>query len=180
MHGVKRSDLSAAALDGAASAVDESQEIQHYRGLVANVFACRDESPIDISRSMSCTSDLLLINPDHLCAWNVRKAALLELRSVRDYDAWQQELEYSLSTIKVNPKSYGSWYHRQWLLSNWSPDCEAPVDVKHELKLCAKLLDLDARNCINYACWLVIIVALLTGLLVPRCSSLLELPMVAV
>ena len=45
-----------------------------------------------------------------------------------------------------NPKSYPSWYQRQWIVLHYS----SQVDLHQELALCHQLLELDERN---FHCW---------------------------
>lgn len=54
----------------------------------------------------------------------------------------QQELEFFMQLIRINPKSYSMWNHRRWCLSVMSKP-----DWQQEFKLVGKMLDLDARNC---------------------------------
>jgi hypothetical protein len=46
------------------------------------------------------------------------------------------------AALRANPKSYGAWYHRKWLLNQKL----TPVDSKREFGLLDKLLKVDARN----------------------------------
>jgi len=57
-----------------------------------------------------------------------------------------KELEFGEFCLKANPKSYGAWHHRCWLmeLTNFSR-------VKDELALCSKYLELDDRNCESFS-----------------------------
>jgi len=52
------------------------------------------------------------------------------------------ELQFLEQCLRVNPKSYGVWQHRAWVLeavpqSRWA----------QELELCNKFLNYDERNC---------------------------------
>lgn len=60
----------------------------------------------------------------------------------------KDELEFGVRAIKSNPKSYGAWYQRRWLLSSIKT-IEPAFDVTPELLLCNRLLEMDARNCKN-------------------------------
>lgn len=44
--------------------------------------------------------------------------------------------------LRRNPKSYGAWYHRKWVLNRGL----APVDFEREFQLLDQLLKADARN----------------------------------
>lgn len=90
---------------------------------------------------------LLEINPEAYTAWNYRKLAfqhnvkeLSELEAIKS--AVDDELRMVEVALRQNPKSYGAWYHRKWLLNQKL----APVDFKRELGLLDKLLKVDARN----------------------------------
>ena len=53
-----------------------------------------------------------------------------------------KELSLTEQCIRVNPKSYNSWFHRSWLL-----DQGVKIDYQMEFLLCDKCLELDERNC---------------------------------
>lgn len=44
--------------------------------------------------------------------------------------------------LRANPKSYGAWYHRKWVLSQGL----AEVDFDREFRLLDQLLKADSRN----------------------------------
>jgi len=48
------------------------------------------------------------------------------------------------AALRKNPKSYGTWHHRRWVV------CQGHCSLERELALCAQLLDLDERN---FHCW---------------------------
>lgn len=51
-------------------------------------------------------------------------------------------MDFTEFCLTNNPKSYGAWHHRRWLV------IETEFSrVKQELKLCAKYLEFDDRNC---------------------------------
>lgn len=153
MHGVKKSELTGAASEEVIRELEEEEapQIAHYQSLVRRVLALGDLSVkdlgADVATVMAVTSEALLLNPDLLTAWSIRRRTLRILFASGDWPAALQEMEFSVATIKVNPKSYGAWYHRRWLIGEAIREAPEGVPVQHELALCAKLLDLDARNC---------------------------------
>lgn len=111
-------------------------------------FAKRKEGIKD-EEALELTQQLLSSNPDFATLWNQRREILMHLETVKDEDEMQKiyesELHFLESCLKVNPKSYGSWFHRGWVSArlprlNWA----------RELSLCDRCLSLDDRN---FHCW---------------------------
>lgn len=66
-----------------------------------------------------------------------------DCRSKMDYRALlQKELVFLGDCLRVNPKAYGVWLHREWVMLH-IPD----PDWKQELGLCDLFLKYDERNC---------------------------------
>ena len=55
---------------------------------------------------------------------------------------FQTELFFLEACLKHNPKGYGSWHHRCFVL-----DTMPEPDWGRELKLCDQFLQYDERNC---------------------------------
>lgn len=121
---------------------EEIARVSEYLSMVSEFEKCRFEPFAAPSWILSSTAALLRCNPEYLSAWNLRKETLLKTEiNLKD------ELEFSVMTIKTNPKSYAAWYHRRWLMEKLvKPEMDAMI-APLEVELCNKLLDLDARNC---------------------------------
>lgn len=148
------------------------------------------EQLIDVGtrqKLLAVTYQLLTVNPDPLWLWNRRRQMLLLLllNSEADPDSstisssstpgadtalplscfLSTELELTLSALQSNPKSYGAWLHRKWVLqqyllryssNNDSPDNNNDKEslsspgpdtvLQQELELVASLLTRDERN----------------------------------
>ena len=59
----------------------------------------------------------------------------------------QNELSLTKKTIKINPKSYSPWFHRQWFIGIV---CGEDKILNQELDLCNMFLEIDCRN---FHCW---------------------------
>lgn len=133
---------------------DESQEEEAKKATYSELLAQILRQNLDAEDALRVSKELLLINPDHYHAWNRRKEALLKTDpSLASLIV--NELEFSVEALKLNPKSYPSWYHRRWLLGTVQPEIARAI-APNELRLCSKLLQLDARNfhCWNYRAFL--------------------------
>eukprot|EP00049_Salpingoeca_infusionum_P025082 m.17972 g.17972 ORF g.17972 m.17972 type:complete len:557 (+) comp7626_c0_seq2:158-1828(+) len=99
--------------------------------------------------TLEATGKLLEQLPDFATLFSFRREILLALISQND-DAKQRylnsELEFIVVCLKRNPKSYGAWFQRQWVMTQFGVD--APWEA--ELDLCNKYLELDERN---FHCW---------------------------
>jgi len=126
----------------------------------------------DFGNPIACklSEELLSANGDISTLWNLRKdiveyrleqsanSAESDSDSIRDQLAkmFVNELQLTEQALKKNPKSYGSWHHRQWCLKKAnSPALDlstrsALLSWSNELQLCNVFLNLDERN---FHCW---------------------------
>ncbi|KAF6132428.1 Rab geranylgeranyltransferase subunit alpha [Phyllostomus discolor] len=146
MHGrlkVKTSEEQAEA-----KRLEREQKLKLYKSATQTVFQKRQAGELDES-VLELTSQILGANPDFATLWNCRREVLQRLESQKSPEELaalvKAELGFLESCLRVNPKSYGTWHHRCWLLSrlpepNWA----------RELELCARFLEVDERN---FHCW---------------------------
>nr|4EHM_A Chain A, Geranylgeranyl transferase type-2 subunit alpha [Rattus norvegicus]4GTS_A Chain A, Geranylgeranyl transferase type-2 subunit alpha [Rattus norvegicus]4GTT_A Chain A, Geranylgeranyl transferase type-2 subunit alpha [Rattus norvegicus]4GTV_A Chain A, Geranylgeranyl transferase type-2 subunit alpha [Rattus norvegicus] len=146
MHGrlkVKTSEEQAEA-----KRLEREQKLKLYQSATQAVFQKRQAGELDES-VLELTSQILGANPDFATLWNCRREVLQHLETEKSPEESaalvKAELGFLESCLRVNPKSYGTWHHRCWLLSrlpepNWA----------RELELCARFLEADERN---FHCW---------------------------
>ena len=116
----------------------------------------------------------LVVNPDPLYLWNHRRECLSsllsqstnkqeeqeeepsddgkgkekELSSSSSSDSiLQTELALTQASLGRNPKAYGAWFHRKWILQQIQP---SNLILEGELALTEQFLKLDERN---FHCW---------------------------
>lgn len=98
------------------------------------------------SEMLKLTEAILSRNPDILTLWNIRRECLLKIKEEKSEDETQeifnQELSFTEICLQANPKSYGAWHQRCWILKN-SPE----PDWNREVAICTKYLKMDERNC---------------------------------
>jgi geranylgeranyl transferase type-2 subunit alpha len=154
----------------------QQQQQQQQQEVSDDTTNTSTQSPITNSTTTTTTLALLekalLVNPDPLNLWNHRREVMLqaikedrkEIDKIGDAD--QQSKNKFLETERVltqaalqrNPKAYGAWFHRKWVvqtfLSTTSTTTTVPNSVtgilQEELDLTSLFLNLDERN---FHCW---------------------------
>lgn len=120
------------------------KKVKLYRAGMEKVFMKRKNDELD-EELLEVIGQLLTANPDIYTLWNIRREILLHFKELRCKNQMQQfmetELQLTERTLHVNPKSYGAWHHRAWVLDNMPEP-----NWSRELALCNKYLDMDERN----------------------------------
>ena len=162
MHGRVKS---AQAVVTAAELAAQQKKAATYSEL-SKVLLLRRKNDVKCSETLELTAKMLRSNPDFYTLWNYRKdiivqqcldgdiplAAAMAHKGDRSFAVplaageamLQVELGLTADAIRKNPKCYGAWYHRQWMITYFE------FHLKAELGLCAALLMTDQRN---FHCW---------------------------
>lgn len=129
---------------------EQQKKLLAYRMGMKKILSSRESDTYD-PESFSISSQLLCVNPDIYTLWNYRKEVILRERKNSEKDEIQghdnlakfleTEIALTEQCLLANPKSYGSWHHRYWVLvihpkPNW----------EKEFNLCTKYLTYDDRN----------------------------------
>lgn len=122
---------------------EQDLKAKAYRNGWDKIVAMRAANLLDQSL-MDITSKILSVNPDHSTLWNIRRECILKMTAIElpDSSLFQKDLEFTELCLQVQPKCYGAWHHRVWILEN-SPN----PDWEREVKLCTLYLKKDERNC---------------------------------
>ncbi|XP_071717617.1 geranylgeranyl transferase type-2 subunit alpha 1-like [Rutidosis leptorrhynchoides] len=99
--------------------------------------------------ALDSNAELVKKNPDFMTAWNYRKLAFqynLDTVNADLNHIIDEELKVVEEVLNINPKSYGAWYHRKWVLSKGN------TSTKHELELLNLLLS-QKEGARNFHAW---------------------------
>lgn len=133
---------------------------------LSRVLLSRRKSGDKSAETFELLAKMLRSNPDFYTLWNYRKdilvaqclekdiplAEALAHRGDRSFAVplalgeplLEAELSLTADAIRKNPKCYGAWFHRQWMVTHFD------FVLETELDLCAALLTADQRN---FHCW---------------------------
>uniref|UniRef100_A0A6B2E737 Geranylgeranyl transferase type-2 subunit alpha n=1 Tax=Phlebotomus kandelakii TaxID=1109342 RepID=A0A6B2E737_9DIPT len=134
--------------EAARKKLEQQEKLTAYKAAMARIQEKRLANELD-REMLELTRKLLSSNPDIYTLWNIRKECFQTLRaSLTDdeiKDLHKGDLLFTEQCLQVNPKSYGAWHHRGWILET-RPD----PDWKREVDLCTRYLKMDERN---FLCW---------------------------
>eukprot|EP00980_Cylindrotheca_fusiformis_P021210 scaffold8150_cov118-Cylindrotheca_fusiformis.AAC.19 len=150
MHGRKRAEYKERLRDPKTAAA-LAEKAEKWYALMTELSRRRDSESNETERSttIALIEKALLVNPDPLQLWNYRRELLLlETEAKGDSEKiLQNELALTKAALQRNPKAYGAWFHRKWILALLKPNKEI---LGSELKLTAQLFTMDERN---FHCW---------------------------
>ncbi|CAE1319070.1 RABGGTA [Acanthosepion pharaonis] len=146
MHG--RVKVRTVAEQAEAKKKEKEKKLQAYNAALEKIFEKRNNQILD-EEGLKLSLEVLLANPDFYTLWNFRKDIFFSLKESRPTEElqklYEEELHFIESCLRVNPKSYGTWDHRTFVMNNIPQ-----ADWKRELFLCNKFLEYDERN---FHCW---------------------------
>lgn len=122
---------------------EQDLKAKAYRNGMNTIFTLRKNMNFD-QNLLDITSKILSVNPDLSTLWNIRKECILKMTTGDEPDLaiFERDLGFTELCLQVQPKSYGAWHHRVWILEN-SPN----PDWNREVNLCTIYLKKDERNC---------------------------------
>lgn len=130
-----------------AKRLEREKKLRQYVTVTKAVFEKRKLGQLD-KEGLELSSQILGANPDFATLWNFRREIFLHLQEETPDEMqalYKAELSFLESCLCVNPKSYGTWHHRCWVMEH-IPE----PDWVRELELCGKFLESDERN---FHCW---------------------------
>ncbi|XP_052816864.1 geranylgeranyl transferase type-2 subunit alpha-like [Mya arenaria] len=146
MHG--RIKVKTTAEQQEAKKLEREKKLKLYTAATNRIFEKRKNGEYD-EEGLKLTGDILAMNSDFSTLWNYRKEIFLHMKDNRSAEEvcelFKTELQFLESCLRGNPKSYGVWNHRCFVM-----DTMAEPDWKKELQLCNLFLEYDERN---FHCW---------------------------
>lgn len=146
MHG--RVKVKTTAEQQEAKRKEREKKLKLYTGATQMIFSKRKNKEYD-GEALKITGEILSMNPDFSTLWNYRKEIFLHFKDNKPEDELHElfkgELQFLEACLRLNPKSYGVWNHRCFVMETM-----AKPDWKQELQLCNLFLDYDERN---FHCW---------------------------
>uniref|UniRef100_A0A8C8S1J4 Geranylgeranyl transferase type-2 subunit alpha n=1 Tax=Pelusios castaneus TaxID=367368 RepID=A0A8C8S1J4_9SAUR len=131
-----------------AKRLEREKKLRQYIAVTTAIFEKRKAGQLD-KEALELTNQILGANPDFATLWNFRREIFLHLEKEGSPEEMQAlcqgELSFLETCLRVNPKSYGTWHHRCWVMGH-----VPHPDWARELELCAKFLESDDRN---FHCW---------------------------
>ncbi|CAM4644895.1 unnamed protein product [Lepidochelys olivacea] len=131
-----------------AKRLEREKKLRQYVAATTAIFEKRKMGQLD-KEALELTNQILGVNPDFATLWNFRREIIFRLEGEGSPEETQSlcrgELSFLETCLRVNPKSYGTWHHRCWVMGH-----VPHPDWARELELCAKFLESDERN---FHCW---------------------------
>lgn len=139
--------------------IEREKKLKYYKKVMIECLKKLETNDFN-EDGLKMSEEILCVNPDVMSLWNLRRKILLNKQSsstttIELEATYKNELTLSELSLRKNPKSYGSWLHRQWCLMRINNNLNLQESVinsywQNELNLCNKYLDLDERN---FHCW---------------------------
>ncbi|CAG9797100.1 unnamed protein product [Chironomus riparius] len=144
MHG--RLKVRTSAEEAARKKKEQDLKAKAYRIGMDKIFSLRSSESFG-SELLELTGKILSVNPDLSTLWNIRRECILKMTEENKEDStlFDRDLGFTELCLQIQPKSYGAWHHRSWILEN-SPK----PDWDKEVNLCKLYLKKDERN---FHCW---------------------------
>lgn len=134
---------------------EQQEEKRIEREKKAKAFTCGIKQVFEFrgcedreEETMKLTEKLLSGNPDVYTLWNIRKEIFVnyQKRENENLDKLlNEELKFLQNCLLINPKSYGVWNHRHFVMNTMTTP-----NWLEELHLCNLFLKYDERN---FHCW---------------------------
>lgn len=111
-------------------------------------------------QALELSGQMLKKNPDYYSLWNYRREILIaknaeiglnmdkssKITSEKGSVVADKELRLSQEAIMKNPKSYGAWYHRVWIIDRFEVDIMSEIGWKYYVSFLLQLKFLVKLN----------------------------------